>query len=485
MDKTIQNDTYLAASHQRSTYHNQLSSFSEELEKTDQIGEIRTDVVEADLDEARTKLLDLVKVYAPNLVDEANIVAFRLSDLEKNWATSSSDEKKATRSEIATQIFRILNQVENSTFIPSFVETSEKMEKAGRSVVPALLPIESRKSSDQRFTDGDLSRLADAVIRQQRKVVVDARSITKAYPRSNTQIGPISTQFSLGEIVAIIGANASGKSTLLRLIRSELALNSGEIEYEALKPYNGVRQLRNKIGYVPQDLIPWNGNLRENLHYFAAAIGLRGEKNIQRVNWVINRLGLTRFSNLNWSEVSGGYKLRFELARAILSEPQLLVLDEPLSHLDINASRKFLKILHSLAQDFDSPMCILMTSQHIFEVESIANRVLVLQDGKAIYDGLIEDIRNLHSYSVTEMDHNIETNVYEDSIPGLHTTVIDSGGGRNSISRRDRSASLTDTIDLLGDEKSKVTSVRDITSSSRLFFEPWFVRALKNKSGDN
>jgi ABC-2 type transport system ATP-binding protein len=90
---------------------------------------------------------------------------------------------------------------------------------------------------------------------------------------------------------------------------------------------------------------------------------------------------------LKWSELSSGYRLRFELAKAIMWRPKLILLDEPLANLDINAQQLFLQDLQFFVKSSKFPLSIMLSSQQLHEVESISDNIIFIKQGKTVYNG--------------------------------------------------------------------------------------------------
>ena len=172
-------------------------------------------------------------------------------------------------------------------------------------------------------------------------------------------------------------------------------------------------RIKQNIAFIPQQLKSWQGLLKENLHFSAAIHGIKGKENEDQVNFIIHRLGLSQYEDATWSEISSGFKLRFALARALVWKPQLLIIDEPLANLDINTQQVFLQDLHFLANSAKHPMAILLTSQHLHEVESIADNIIFMRNGEALYNG-----------SMQEFGQNRDENLFELSTEASKTDIM-------------------------------------------------------------
>lgn len=216
--------------------------------------------------------------------------------------------------------------------------------------------------------------------------VLHARGIRKQHKNSGFQLEPINVKVMPGKILGVVGVNGSGKSTLLDILRGETAPDKGVVDYPQLAANNeDWRKIRTQIGYVPQRSVPWSGRLRDALEY-ACAIHMRyGKENLQRVDVLIARHGLAAYQNHTWHQLSGGYRLRFDLVMARLHNPRLIIFDEPLANLDPVSQQVFLSDLDQLARGEGSMQPgIVLTSQHLYELESIAHEVIVLAGGRRV-----------------------------------------------------------------------------------------------------
>jgi len=235
------------------------------------------------------------------------------------------------------------------------------------------------------------------------KTVVEVLDLTKKYRSTGFKLTLPELTLKHGQITVVVGENATGKSTLLRMLAGDLAIGKGKLTYPEFHKgkfiLNYWGKIKQQIAYIPQELPKWTGNLKDHLHYEAAIQGFKGRINDVRVDYIIDRLGLTSHINKSWKQLSGGYKLRFSLAKVLVWRPQLLIIDEPLAHLDVNAQLIVLQDLRDFTDNKVYPLSIILSSQHLHETEAIADQWLFMKDG------LVEWIDNL--------SENIDYNLFE------------------------------------------------------------------------
>ena len=227
-------------------------------------------------------------------------------------------------------------------------------------------------------------------------VVFACEGLGKIYRKSGFTLADVSLQLREGEITGAVGENGNGKTTLFRLIVGDLRHDAGSLGFPLLKQHTSTgidwALVKQSIAYLPQELPRWYGSLEDNLQYEAAMHGILGEENLREVSFIIERLALAEHLEKSWAELSGGYKLRFALAKALVWKPSLLVIDEPLANLDFKAQQIILKDLRDLANSLRHPMSVPISSQHLHEVEAIANNILFLQKGSVTFNGPVEEI---------------------------------------------------------------------------------------------
>ena len=203
---------------------------------------------------------------------------------------------------------------------------------------------------------------------------------------SNGQMNlDIDLQIQKGDFIALSGLSGSGKTTLLRIIAG-LETANGKIKIEDdiwLDDKYSLPPQKRDIGFVFQDyaLFP-NYTVLENLLYV--------NKDINLANHLLNLTELNELKNRYPQTLSGGQKQRVSLCRAMMNRPKILLMDEPLSALDTNMRTKLQNEILALHKEFETTT--IMVSHDPSEIYRLANRVVVLNEGKIINDGLPKDV---------------------------------------------------------------------------------------------
>lgn len=292
-------------------------------------------------------------------------------------------------------------------------------------------------------------------------------NLEKTYSRGKFKLGPISLEVNPGQLIGLVGENGNGKTTLLRILAKEIDFSAGTLHYHNEKEFDNTFDHRTKLTYIPQRTQRWFGRIRTNLSFCATHYGITGQRNELLVEMMLIRFGLFKFRDMNWSELSSGYKMRFELARTFLRRPEILLLDEPLANLDVFAQQIVLNDLRSLAKSSYNPIGIILSSQQLFEVEKVADEVIFLKDG----------MPKMRQKEVQKEDKScvleLETTASRDSIALAFSDVPDIqihfNGGMYVISSS-RVADANVLLKALVNHGVTVQYFRDITASSKRFF---------------
>jgi ABC-2 type transport system ATP-binding protein len=309
-----------------------------------------------------------------------------------------------------------------------------------------------------------LNKLEDAAhITREKKLLLTATGISKTYSHSRFSLQQLSLTIHSGDILGVVGENGNGKTTLLRCLAGQLALDSGSLHFHQLGKADHY-SIKHHIAFIPQRIPRWYGQLKDNLHFSAAIAGIIGERNNLMVDFMLERLNLTPYAELNWNQISSGYRTRFELARILLQRPSLLILDEPLANLDINAQQTILTDLRYMAKSIYQPMGVLLSSQQLHEVEKIADTVLFIRNGVCLF-------RTDETTESTAYVIELETIADRETLTGIfndENITISYNGGFYTITST--SINVEEILARLVQEKVPINYFRNITYSTKRFF---------------
>lgn len=306
----------------------------------------------------------------------------------------------------------------------------------------------------------------------EKQVLATVSGLSKKYRRSSFRIGPVDLAITSGEIWGLVGENGNGKTSLLRVIAKDLEFDEGTITFSGDLEQMSLYNQRSHLAYIPQRTPKWHGSLKSNLKFTASQYGIFGEANELLVLMYIIRFGLWSFRNYKWSELSSGYKMRFELARTFLRKPKLLLLDEPLANLDVLAQQLILEDLKLMAASISNPLGIILSSQQLFEVEKVADKVIFLKKGSPVYINQSpneEAPADETGKTILEMDVNLSKEVLSDILHDLPLEQIDFNGGIFIIHLA-KKAGMNEVLQRLINAQVQITYIRDISNSSRRFF---------------
>lgn len=203
-------------------------------------------------------------------------------------------------------------------------------------------------------------------------------NITKTYSNT-TVLQDVSFKVEQHKNVAIIGVSGSGKTSLLKILSGHLQATNGEVFFEGLKVVGPLEKLlpgHKNIGYLSQHYELLNNYVVKDLILFNEMLSLN------KINELLEICAVNHLLNRKTSELSGGEKQRIALCKILITQPKLLVLDEPYSNLDLWHSTILKSTLQSLQQELG--ISILLASHNPLDTLSWANEIIVLQDGKIV-----------------------------------------------------------------------------------------------------
>jgi lipooligosaccharide transport system ATP-binding protein len=221
-------------------------------------------------------------------------------------------------------------------------------------------------------------------------VVVQANSLTKIYGEQRA-VDAIDFSVTRGQTFGLLGPNGAGKSTTMRMIACRTPLTAGQLFVEGHDVRTQAREIRALIGVVPQEnnLDP-DLNVLRNLITYASYYGIPKARAAQRAAELLDFIGLTQRADARIDELSGGMKRRLMIARSLLHEPRLLVLDEPTTGLDPQVRQEIWQKLEELRRV--SGVTILLSTHYMEEAEKLCERLVVIDHGKILAAGTPRDL---------------------------------------------------------------------------------------------
>jgi len=209
-----------------------------------------------------------------------------------------------------------------------------------------------------------------------------------------TVVNDLSFSIGPGECLGVIGPNGAGKTTTIRMCLGLTAPDGGSIHALGLQMPQDARAIKAQLGVVSQmDTLDPDFSCSENLLVYGRYFGLRDAQIRARIPELLEFASLTSKTDARPGELSGGMKRRLSLARALVNDPRLLLLDEPTTGLDPQARHLMWERLQLLLQQGKS---ILLTTHFMDEAERLCNRLLVLDHGRKIAEGRPRDLINEH-----------------------------------------------------------------------------------------
>ena len=228
-------------------------------------------------------------------------------------------------------------------------------------------------------------------------LVVEARGLTKRYG-TQTVVDNIDLSVRRGECFGLLGPNGAGKTTTLRMLMGATPLSAGELNVLGYPIPQQARQMHQRLGVVPQqDNLDPDFTVMENLATFASYFGLA--KSIGAAMLDKRIADLLAFANLEAKAhagigtLSGGMKRRLTLARALINDPDLLILDEPTTGLDPQARQLIWQRLRTLLAQGKS---LILTTHYMEEAERLCDRLVIIDSGRILVSGSPADLVRQH-----------------------------------------------------------------------------------------
>jgi len=220
---------------------------------------------------------------------------------------------------------------------------------------------------------------------------VDVRGLRKEFGRM-TALDDVSFSFGAGDVMAFVGPNGAGKTTTMRILATLDEPSAGDALVDGLSIIQEPETARRSIGFVP-DALPTHADItvHEYLDFFARAYGLRGPQRKQVIEGVEEFTNLAGIRHKLLKALSKGMNQRVCLARALLHDPQVLILDEPAAGLDPRARIELRELIRVFASQGKA---ILMSSHILTELAEICTGVVIIEQGRILRAGTLAEVVN-------------------------------------------------------------------------------------------
>ncbi|HET7328678.1 MAG TPA: ABC transporter ATP-binding protein [Nocardioidaceae bacterium] len=231
--------------------------------------------------------------------------------------------------------------------------------------------------------------------------LIDARGLVKSYG-DFTAVRGIDVQVRAGEAFGFLGPNGAGKSSTMRMIASVSPITGGSLRILGLDPAREGPAVRARLGVCPQeDQLDMELSVRENLTVYGRYFGLTRAVCAQRADELLGFVQLTEKAGAKVEDLSGGMKRRLTIARSLINNPDILLLDEPTTGLDPQARHLLWDKLFRLKQQ---GITIVLTTHYMDEAEQLCDRLVVMDDGLVVAEGSPAELIARHATrEVTEL----------------------------------------------------------------------------------
>ncbi|MBE9065823.1 ATP-binding cassette domain-containing protein [Leptolyngbya cf. ectocarpi LEGE 11479] len=247
----------------------------------------------------------------------------------------------------------------------------------------------------------------------------------------------VSLQIEPGEIFGLLGPNGAGKTTTIRCLCTLTLADAGTLEVMGVSVVEQPRQVRQRLGYIAQEVaLDKVLTGRELLELQAAIYHLPGKLAKSRIDQMIELLELTDWADKKTGTYSGGLKKRLDLAAGLLHQPDVLVLDEPTVGLDVESRSAVWRFLRQLQA---AGTTILITSHYLEEVDALANRVAIIDQGQVISSGTPAELKanvggeriTLRIREFTPLDEAQQASKMLQELPVVQEVIVNSAQGNS------------------------------------------------------
>jgi ABC-2 type transport system ATP-binding protein len=227
-----------------------------------------------------------------------------------------------------------------------------------------------------------------------------------------------------GEVFGLLGPNGAGKTTLISMLSAQLPISSGKVTIAGLDMEENTKEIKKRIGIVPQDIALYPElNSYDNLKFFGALYGLKRKELKERIDWILRLVGLEDRATDPVKNFSGGMKRRINIAAALLHDPSIIFMDEPTVGIDPQSRNKIYELINLLKEQKKT---IIYTTHYMEEAANLCDTIAILDGGHIIEQGTtVELLKKLYG-GILELQVDSEVEVEEiKRVIAQHECVIE------------------------------------------------------------
>ncbi len=244
--------------------------------------------------------------------------------------------------------------------------------------------------------------------------LLECRNLTKRYGKEAPALEDVSLSIETNGIFALLGRNGAGKTTLIRILATELEPSSGSASINGMDVANDTKKIREQIAVMPQEarLVPWL-TPRQTIYSYLLYRGFGRREAASKVDGALAKLGLGRYENIPNRHLSGGVKRRVLMTTILATDAKILFVDEPTTGLDPLIRADLWATLNELKKTH----FIFLTTHYLEEAERLADMIGILENGKLLSLGTLEQLRSVvrypYSIRILHGGYSFETKVGE------------------------------------------------------------------------
>ena len=218
---------------------------------------------------------------------------------------------------------------------------------------------------------------------------IEARGLVKQYKKL-TAVDKLCLEIRQGELFSLLGVNGAGKTTAIKILSCLIKPTDGDALVGGYSITKEPKQVKRLIGVSPQETaVAPNLSVKENLELICGIYGFSREKTKEKIRVLSEQFALDTVLQRKAGKLSGGWQRRVSIAMALISEPQILFLDEPTLGLDVIARRDLWEVIRSLK----GHITIILTTHYMEEAEELSDRIGIMKSGRLLAEGTVEELK--------------------------------------------------------------------------------------------